>query len=148
MFKWLHDYSIDIDYPIQKVWDFCIEPKNWLKWMEKCESCHYDGELKSGSMVKIKLASRLSQDIYIPVMLKEIRPYDVTLVFKLPLITQENFCTFQEVSSSKTRVSVHVCIKGLFVPVLKSYFSRKMENLKSKEFKRFLEVIERELIPK
>lgn len=80
-----------------------------------------------------------------PIYIKEIQPYKAELLVKVPFFAQQNICTLQEISSEKTRITVNLCVKSLFVPFMKSYFHRKIEQAKTKEFKRFLEVIGREL---
>lgn len=145
MFQWFHEYSLDVDFPIQKVWEFCLEPKNWPKWTEKFESCHCEGELKTGSTIRVKIKTRFPQDIYMPIFIKEIQPYECKMLLKVPFFAQENVCTLQEISLQKTRISVNTCVKSFFVPLMRSHFYKKIEKAKTKEFKRFLEVLEKEL---
>jgi len=87
MFCWLHEFSFEVNHPLQKVWDFGINPSNWPKWSEKIESCHCEGKLQPDSLIKVKVKSRFPQDVYIPIKLKEIEPYrECKLLIKVPLL--------------------------------------------------------------
>jgi hypothetical protein len=146
MFQWQHEYFLEVNSSVQRVWDYCLDPTNWLKWNEKFESCHYDNALKEGSIIKIKIKSRVP-DVYIAAHIKVLQPYECKIAFKIPFCNQDNHCIFQEISTTKTRISVVTSIKSLLTPFLKSYFYKKLEQAKTSNFKRFLEVIEKDLMP-
>ena len=54
MFRRFNEYSIEVDVPICKVWDFYFTPSNWPKWIDQFEDCSFEDDLKKGSIIKAK----------------------------------------------------------------------------------------------
>ena len=126
IFKWFHTDSIELNIPLDKVWRLYMNPDNWPQWVDRFESCDYEGALKSGSVVKAKIKNK---SIYLPIFITEIQPHkEVKILIKSPFFVQESCTVFKEISPIKTRLIMKTSIKSLFVPFLKSYFLKKCEN--------------------
>lgn len=121
------EYSIVVDAPLEKVWDFYIDPNNWPTWIDQLESCTFDGKLKAGSIVQAKTAG--SNDS-VPIMITDVKPYEECgIVIKAPFFTQRSTTTFEKVSPKKTRVTMQTSTKSLFSPFIKSKVNKKIESM-------------------
>lgn len=43
MFKWEHEYTLEVDMPLKKAWEFFADLNNWPKWIDQFESFHFPG---------------------------------------------------------------------------------------------------------
>jgi hypothetical protein len=92
-------FSLEIDFPLKKIWDFCYNPSNVPKWMDEFESCHCDGEVKLGSKIKAQFKNK---NAFVPILIIEFQPYkQCKSVMKVPFFTQETECFMEEISSQK-----------------------------------------------
>jgi hypothetical protein len=122
MFTWLHEYSIEVDIPIHAVWDFFANPRNWTEWLDEFDSFHSEGDLKTNSTINGKVKGR---NIYIPFLITEVIPNaSVGMMIKTLLFTQKSTGLCQEISSTKTRITVNTSVTSLLTPFLKSYYSK------------------------
>ncbi|MGC1879422.1 MAG: SRPBCC family protein [Rhabdochlamydiaceae bacterium] len=125
MFKWFYEYSTEVDIPLQKVWDFCINPNHWPQWMDQLESCKMEGEFKAGSMVKAKIKNRT---FHLPIFITDVKPFkSCALLMKGPLISQTSSCTLREISRDKTALIMKTSIVSILTPFIKRYFTKHME---------------------
>lgn len=133
MFKWEHVFSTTVDFPIEKVWDFIIDPKNWTLRKELVLCTELDEPIKTGSIVKYKIKNRIG---YVFFVFTEVVPYQYYEFFtKIPLFKQNSYCNLQKESSGKTTVVNKVVVTSFLNPFLKSYYSRNSE----KQYKAFLD---------
>jgi len=126
MFKWVHEYSIEVDIPIQKVWEFSTSPGLWHVWNDEYETFHHEGNLKSGSVIKAKVKNA---NIEIPFNVTTLTPYEECTIFvKVPFFSQEVVCTFKEISTNRTGITFRILIKSWFVLFMKSYLNKTVNN--------------------
>jgi len=126
MFKWKHEYHAEVDVPLQKAWDFYVQPSNWPKWIDEFESCQYEGELKTGELVKLKAKNK---NIYVPVVVGELKPYkELSIFIKVPFFSQASFSAFEKISNEKTSITFKTTVNSIFTLFMKSYLSQKVEN--------------------
>lgn len=132
MFMWKHDYSIEVNIPIRKIWEFQLNPNNWSKWMDQFDSFTYIGEIETGSIIKAKIKNRNQQ---ISILFTDVKPVkEFSICMKSLLGYQESTCTNEEISAGKTRINITTKVKSLLVPFMKSSFKKKVEMQYSKYF--------------
>jgi hypothetical protein len=123
MFKWLHQYVIEVNMPLQEVWEFYMNPSNWSQWMDDFESCHFVQSPVKDSIVSAKIKNK---EVFVHFLFTEIKPYqEAALRVSTLFFTQESLTLFQEISLEKTQLTFNTTVKSIFVPFLKSYFLKK-----------------------
>ena len=142
MFRWSREHFIEVNIPIQKMWDIYINPSNWPKWVDQFDFCTFEGELKPGTIIKTKIKNR---NVYIQIKMTKLKPYDeCELLIKAPLFTQESSCFFQEISTERTLLIMKTSVISLLVPFLKSFFHKRLEYSNSKYLSVFSEIAKNE----
>ena len=138
MFTWSHEDLMEVDLSLQKAWDFYTNPTNWLKWEDRFDAFVLEGSLRTGSQIKAKIKNK---PIHIEMLVTEVRPYhECKCLVKSLFFTQESLCTFQEVSSQKTRITLTICVVSFFTPFMKKIFHRNIEKTRSKRLSAFAEI--------
>ena len=130
MFKWHYESSIEVDAPLQAVWDFYNTPNNWSKWLDELEPINFDGELKTGSQIKVTPKGKKSKFCFLVTDLKPRQEFKILL--EAPLCAQETLSIFQEISPSRTRIHSKICVISILVPFIRSYLLKKSKNSYSK----------------
>lgn len=130
MFTWAHEDSIEVDLSLQKAWDFYMNPTNWLKWEDRFDAVVFGGSLTTGSLVKAKIKNK---PVHIEIRITEVKPYhECKYLVKVLFFTQESICTFEELSSERTRIILKLKIYSLFTPFMKKLFLKNLEKYRSK----------------
>jgi polyketide cyclase/dehydrase/lipid transport protein len=138
MFTWSHETSMDVDLPLQQVWNFYLDPSNWPKWEDRLESCVLKGDLRVGAKIRAKVKDKPVQLLF---FVTEIKPYhECKFLTKTPLATQESLCTFEELSPEKTRITLKICIISLLTPFMRAIFRKHTEKTYSKCFNVLAEI--------
>lgn len=142
MFRWSHEHLMEVNIPVQKMWDIYINPSNWPKWVDQFDFCTFEDELKTGTVVKTKIKNR---NAYIQIQMIKIKPHEeCKFLIKVPLFTQESSCIFQEISTERTLLIMKTSVISLFVPFMKSFFHKRLEHSNSKYLRVFSEIAENE----
>ncbi len=135
MFKWRHEYSMEINIPIKKVWEFYTNPSNWPKWVDQFETCNTCGGVKTGAIVSAKLINR---KLPLPILITEINSsYELSLLVRVPLSIQENFTTMKEISPDRTRINMKMCISSWLIPFVRIILRKRTE----RQYSKLLEVL-------
>lgn len=125
MFKWFHEYSIEIDAPLQPIWDFLTTPSNWPKWINQFDSCLLEGDFKTGAKVKAKIKDK---EAYLSIFITEVKPYsEYKMLVKTLFFNQESLCEIQEISPERTLITQKTYVLSLLTPFMKSYFRKSAE---------------------
>jgi hypothetical protein len=136
MFEWCHEHSIEVDFPIQKVWDFYSRMSNW-KVQDPFDSYHQEGPFQTGSVVKAKIKNR---NAYVNLLLTEVKsPNEFKIFIKVPFSKQSSHCILQEISPEKTRITTRLVINSFFTPFLKSFYLRIAEKVYPEFFEHMLQ---------
>ena len=116
MFKWFYDCQMEADVSIQVAWNFLTNPSNWHKWTSNCDSFALDGEFKKGAQIKAKVKNR---SLFFPITVTEMIPYQTYKTFSATLfVSQESLYAFQEITPTKTRITVATYVAALSYPSL------------------------------
>ena len=138
MFTWTCEDTIEVDLSLQKAWDFYTNPTNWLKWEDRFDAVVFDGVLRTGSQIKLKIKNK---PIHIDVRITEVRPYhEYKSLVKVLFFTQKSACTFEELSSERTRIILKVSVISFFTPFMKKFFLKNLEKYRSKCLIAFAEI--------
>lgn len=139
LFKSSIEFKFEIDIPLQKFWEFCFDINNWPKWVDKAESCLHEGELKEGSIVKLKIKNR---NLYINIHMVEFKPYKQYKMYsKLSfLFAEENSGTFQVNTENTTTLIFNTKFRSI-VPFLRGYLRRKIH----RQYLKIFELIKNEM---
>lgn len=137
MFKWSHEITVEIEAPLQKVWNFFAEPSNWSLIMDGIDSCQLEGEFKADSTVTAKMKNKM---VFIPCLLTRVQPlvgYEMEI--KNILVTQVSSNTFQALSDVKTVVVSKTCATGILVPFMKKACEKSAKSFNAGRLKAVLE---------
>ena len=143
MFEWRHEFSTEVDLPLQQVWNFYANPSNWPRWIDQLESC--EGELKIGSIIQGKIKNRSA---YLPIKITDVEPFKTcTHLIKNLLFIQTSSISFQVTSSKKTTLTIKVSVVGLLVPFLKNSLTSRTEDSSVKSVEALLEFTKENVLP-
>lgn len=142
MFIWSHESTTVADVPLQAAWNFICDPSNWHKWIDSFASIAFEGEVKTGSRIKMKIKDKKAD---VDFFITEVKPYcECKSLIKVIFFTQEASCSFQEVSPGRTQITMKTCVISLFAPFMKSFFLKKAEKADSKCIEALLEHVSKE----
>ncbi len=123
LFKWSYETTVEVDLPLEKVWDFLENPANCSKWRDDIEFCHSAEPLQTGSIIKVKMKNH---NVYASILITEYKPYsECKTRVKGSLGSQESSAIFQEISHDRTRLILKFNVKSFLTPFLRSYFLKK-----------------------
>lgn len=125
MFKWKHQFSTTVNFPIEKVWDFLIDPKNWILRKELEAFFQVEEPIKKGTIVKAKLKNKRGA---VHLIFTEVKPYKYfQTVVKIPLFKQESCYSFERQSLEETKIISTLAATSILTPFLKSYYLKNFE---------------------
>ncbi|MCP5491237.1 MAG: hypothetical protein H7A42_09055 [Chlamydiales bacterium] len=58
IFKWNSEFVVEVEMPLQRVWEYCLDFNNWAKGDKRIEYFSYDTKLDLGAQVKGKIKGR------------------------------------------------------------------------------------------
>jgi len=144
MFKWRHQHSIEVDFPIRKVWDFFSNVSNW-KTPRLIES-YFQSEktIVNGTIVIAKLKNKLTNVPMVFTDVVESREFKVLI--KKYFEKQESHCILQEVSPVKTKIVNHLVVTSIVAPLCKSYLLKYVEQQYIEFFEHMIKNLNHEVI--
>ncbi|MEX0961675.1 MAG: SRPBCC family protein [Simkaniaceae bacterium] len=130
MFRWNHQYSVEVDTPLHVAWNFFTDPSHWPLYDDRMEAFIFDGDFKSGAQVKLKLKNKPN---HIGILLTEVKPHREyrTLIHSL-LAKEEKLTSFEVLAPNKTRVTFQICVLSCLVPFIKSKLLKNIEEAQAK----------------
>jgi hypothetical protein len=134
MRKWSHEYSIEVDLPLETVWGFYINPGNWPKWLDQIDSCVCEEDLKTGSIVMTKIKNR---SLCLPIWITDVVPsQECKILIKAPFFVQQSSFAVSWISPMKTCLTLKTSVESILTPFFKSFYRKRVEtqNSKSLEF--------------
>lgn len=69
MFKWHHEYCVEVDVPISQVINFFADFTHWPKWMDQCEAFQFDRKNGAETVIRAKIKHK---NTYFPIRITEI----------------------------------------------------------------------------
>jgi hypothetical protein len=141
VFKWHHEYCVEVDVPISHVLSFITDFNNWPNWMDQCESFQIDKAKQTETVIKAKIKNK---NAYFPVLMSEIESQKkYRILIKVPFFYQISLCHFQEISTTKTKITIHTSVVSFLTPFFKSHYRKNVENQYPKLLKALLESVEK-----
>ena len=113
MFSWSKDASIEVDVPLEKFWELCINPSHWI-YQERFESCKLEGEFAVGSKILLKLKNKSISLTWVIKEYEKNKYYKVR--FSRLLATQENTLFIRESENGKTVITIKIETLGFLAP--------------------------------
>jgi hypothetical protein len=143
MFKWTHEYSLEVDLPLHMAWDFFTDPSNWPKWEDRFDTCFLDGAFETGAKVTVKIKNT---SVHMGILITEVKLHrEYRVLIRTLFSRQESLSTFQEISPEKTRIILHSWVISLFTPFMKKFFIKTVEKSCSKILQAFAEAAQKSL---
>lgn len=138
MFKYYHESHADLNFPLHELWSFLVN-SNPTMIDERVESWSFDGEIKTGSIIKYKIKNRKQP---LPIEITEFIPYHrISYDVMIPLFRQCCSIKLVRISPEKTSLRISGQLTSFFVPFMKTYCSKKFEE----SFSNFLTAINQEM---
>lgn len=139
MFKWHHEYSVEVDVSLNVVLNFLEDFNNWPRWVDQFDSFHVK---KIEGNTTTYLAKVKNKNAHLPILVTEIEPSkEYQMLCRVPFFTQTSTRHYQIISPEKTKITVNTIVTSFLTPFFKSFYLKKSETQYSKMLKALLDFI-------
>ena len=139
MFNFFQEKSIEINAPIEKVWDLNTNPEIWPQVIEEYESCELIGKLKAGSKILIKVRNRS----------KTTKSFitEVSYLNRIKFLIKDMFrseftSSFKKISLDRTLFTQSIDVSGFLVPFFRNTLENRLEEYQLKLLRAFKNLAE------
>lgn len=118
MFDCLLDYTTEVNLPVEQVWEYDINLDNWYGPNSKLEAYHLTGEIKSGTVVEVKVKGHRR---FHPVLFQEVIKYEKITIVAEAYFSKAIISNFYEaIDSKRTRIVTKSVITSWLMPFVKN----------------------------
>ncbi len=139
MFKWHHEYSVEVDASLSLILNFLNDYNNFPKWVDQFDSFSVKKIEGNTTILRAKVKNK---NAYVAVLFTEIEPQKkYQMLCKVPFFTQTSTLHYQIISPTKTKITVNTSVSSFLTPFFKSIFLKNVETQYPKMLKALLNFI-------
>lgn len=139
MFKWHHEYSVEVDASLSLILNFLNDYNHFPKWVDQFDSFSVK---KIEGNTTILTAKVKNKNAYVAVLFTEIEPQKkYQMLCKVPFFSQTSTLHYQIISPEKTKITVNTSVSSFLTPFFKSIFLKNVETQYPKMHKALLNFI-------
>ena len=122
IFKWNSEFVVEVEMPLQRVWEYYLDFNNWAKGDKRIEYFSCDTKLDLGAQVKGKIKGRPT---FVTILVTNFREYErLDTLTKAPFFKQETTFIIEEMSSEKTKLKQKVHVSSPFTLFMKGFYEK------------------------